>query len=250
VSEVELARWIGSLIDLPSDHPEWLSVIETLTVHESFFFRDAAQLEQLQALLARSCRSGPPRTLTLWSAGCSGGEEAYSLAITACLALVEAGLAAEEPGGRITFRPGWSVAVLGTDISRPVLRQAETGFYPAGIPGSFRDLWPELLRFFPEAGDGSRRIREDVRKLVSFGQGNLLAPHPTPIEIDEYFDVVACRNVMIYLEEASRATAQAGLCQALKPGGYLLLSPTDSLLNIDFFTPIWDKSSVIYRKGG
>jgi chemotaxis protein methyltransferase CheR len=250
VSEVDLARWIGSLTDLPSDHAEWLSVIETLTVHESFVFRDATQLDHLQALLAAACRSGPPRTLRLWSAGCSAGEEAYSLAIVACLALIEAGLAAEEPGGRIAFRHGWSVAVLGTDISRPVLRQAETGFYPAGIPGSFRDIWPELLRFFPEAGEGSRRVRDDIRKLVSFGQGNLLASRALPIEVPEYFDVVCCRNVMIYLEEGARATAQAALCKALKPGGYMLLSPTDSLLNIDFFTPIWDKSSVIYRKGG
>src|SRR5258706_3181833 len=109
VSEVELSRWIGSLEPLPSDHAEWLSVIETLTVHESFFFRDASQLDHLQAVLARDCRSGPPRQLRLWSAGCSMGEEAYTLAITACLALIEAGLASESPTGYIGFKTRWSV---------------------------------------------------------------------------------------------------------------------------------------------
>ena len=250
VSEVELSRWIESLAHLPSDHAEWLSVIETLTVHESFFFRDAPQLEHLQALLARDCRSGPPREIRLWSAGCSMGEEAYTLAIIACLALVEAGLASEGPIGKITFRPGWSVRVVGTDISRPILRQAETGFYPVAVPGAFRELYPELLRFFPECGDGARRVDDDIRSLVTFAQGNLLGAQPHPLGKGEYFDVVCCRNVMIYLAEGARETAQRALIDALKTGGYLLLSPTDTLLHVDFCTPIWDKSSLIYRKGG
>jgi chemotaxis protein methyltransferase CheR len=250
VSEVELARWIGRLALLPSDHSEWLSVIETLTVHESFFFRDASQLDHLQALLARDCRSGPPREITLWSAGCSMGEEAYTLAIVACLALIEAGLAGEGPAGQISFRPGWSVRVVGTDISRPALRRAETGFYPVAVPGAFRELYPELLRFFPEAGEGARRVTEEIRKLVSFGQGNLLSSHPHPLGEGQYFDVVCCRNVMIYLEEAGRSTAQSALIEGVRSGGYFLLSPTDTLLHVDFCTPIWDKSSLIYRKGG
>jgi chemotaxis protein methyltransferase CheR len=250
VSEVELTRWIDRLGVLPSHHAEWLSVIETLTVHESFFFRDSAQLDHLQVLLARDCRSGPPREIRMWSAGCSMGEEAYTLAIVACLALVEAGLASEGPTGHVGFKPGWSVTVIGTDISRPILRRAETGFYPVAVPGAFRELYPELLRFFPEAGDGARRVGEEIRTLVSFAQGNLLSSHPHPLGEDQYFDVVCCRNVMIYLEEAARSRAQTALIEAVKPGGYLLLSPTDTLLHVDFCTPIWDKSSLIYRKGG
>jgi chemotaxis protein methyltransferase CheR len=250
VSEVELARWIGRLAVLPSDHAEWLSVIETLTVHESFFFRDAAQLDHLQALLARHCRSGPPRQITLWSAGCSMGEEAYTLAIVACLALIEAGLASEGPTGHIGFKPGWSVKVIGTDISRPILRRAETGFYPIALPGAFRELYPELLRFFPDAGEGARRVAEPIRRLVAFAQGNLLSSNPHPLGEGQYFDVVCCRNVMIYQEEGARSLAQSALIEAMRPGGYLLLSPTDMLLHVDFCTPIWDKSSLIYRKGG
>ena len=250
VSEVELSRWIGRLALLPSDHPEWLSVIETLTVHESFFFRDSAQLDHIQALLARDCRSGPPRPIRLWSAGFSMGEEAFTLAIVACLALVEAGLAAETPTGHVVFKPGWSVRVIGTDISRPALRRAETAFYPVAVPGAFRELYPELLRFFPEAGDGARRVVPAVQNLVTFSQGNLLSNEPNPVGKGQYFDVVCCRNVMIYLEEEARAKAQNALLEALKPGGYLLLSPTDTLLHVDFCTPIWDKSSLIYRKGG
>src|SRR3954468_1838651 len=234
VSEVELTRWIGRLGVLPSHHAEWLSVIETLTVHESFFFRDSAQLDHLQALLARDCRSGPPREIRIWSAGCSMGEEAYTLAIVACLALVEAGLASEGPTGHVGFKPGWSVTVIGTDISRPILRRAETGFYPVAVPGAFRELYPELLRFFPEAGDGARRVGEGIRTLVSFAQGNLLSSHPHPLGEDQYFDVVCCRNVMIYLEESARSTAQSALIEALRPGGYLLLGPTDTLLHVDF----------------
>jgi chemotaxis protein methyltransferase CheR len=248
VSEVDLARWIGSLAFLPSDHAEWLAVIETLTVHESFFFRDSAQLDSLQALLVRDLHHGPPREIRLWSAGCSGGEEAYTLAIVACLARVECGLATEGPGSRLRFKPGWSVRVIGTDISRPVLRQAETGFYPAGVPGPFREIWPELLRFLPEVGDGARQVHEDFRGLVTFYQGNLLGPNPNPITTPEHFDVVVCRNVMIYQDEKARTLVQCALFDALKPDGYLLLGPTDTLTNVDFFTPIWDKSSLVYRK--
>ncbi|HEX3952660.1 MAG TPA: CheR family methyltransferase [Stellaceae bacterium] len=252
VNLAALDAWVSQLHLLPPDHPEWLSLIETLTVHETFFHRDRAQLELLAAILpeiiARAARPGR-WCLRLWSAGCATGEEAYTLAILALLALRDAGFAEETLDGGIVCRPPWQLEVLGTDISRLVLTQAQAAVYSTEGLSAFRDLPRPLQRFFPllpRGGDMSdaevRGVHPAVRKHVTFGHFNLMAGVPPQTR----FDVVLCRNVLIYLTAAARVAAQTVLTQALRPGGYLLLGPTDALAEPAVYKTRWGTGALAY----
>jgi chemotaxis protein methyltransferase CheR len=252
VGLAELAAWIGRLHLLPADDPEWLSLIESLTVHETFFHRDRSQLELLAQLLrgiiADAAKEGR-RSLRLWSAGCATGEEAYTLAILALLALREAGFAVDASDGGIVCRPPWQIDVLGSDISRLVLAQAKTAVYSTEGLSPFRDLPSELRRFFPilrgggEGGEVERRgVHEAVRQHVRFRHFNLVAGSLP----ERGFDVVLCRNVLIYLTSAARTRAQSLLGQALRRGGYLLLGPTDALADPVAYAPCWGTGAVAY----
>lgn len=248
----ELAAWVGRLHLLPADDPEWLSLIESLTVHETFFHRDRSQLDLLARLLrdivAEAAEEGR-RSLRLWSAGCATGEEAYTLAILALLALRQAGFAADASDGGIVCRPPWQIDVLGTDISRLVLAQAKAAVYSTEGLSAFRDLPRELRHFFPLLRNGGgaggierRGVHQAVRRHVRFGHCNLMAGSPP----DRGFDVVLCRNVLIYLTPAGRTRAQSLLKQGLRGGGYLLLGPTDALVEPAAYVPCWGTGAVAY----
>jgi chemotaxis protein methyltransferase CheR len=247
-----LAAWVKQLHPLPPDDPEWLSLIETLTVHETFFHRDRPQLELLARLLPEiidaAAREGRYR-LRLWSAGCATGEEAYTLAILGLAALQECGFA-ESSGDGIVCRPPWRIDVLGTDISRLVLTQARTAVYTTEGLSAFRDLPSEYRRFFPllpktrETGDIERRgVVPSVSQHVRFEHFNLMSPAPRETD----FDVVLSRNVLIYLTTAARTKVQTVLRQALRPGGFLLLGPTDSLAEPAPFSTRWGNGAIAYR---
>jgi len=252
VDLVELAAWANRLHRLPGDDGEWLSLIESLTVHETFFHRDRSQLELLALILpeiiAAAARDGR-YSLRLWSAGCATGEEAYTLAILALQALRDAGFADQAGDGGIICRPPWRVDVLGSDISRLVLAQAKAAVYPTEGLSAFRDLPSKLQRCFPvlpktgEVGETERRgVLPSVRRHVRFRQFNLLSSAPPDIG----FDVVLCRNVLIYLTTPARIAVHAMVKQALRPGGYLLLGPTDSLAEPAAYEVRWGAGAVAY----
>jgi len=251
VAPSELEAWVSTLRRLPPTHPEWLSLIEALTVHETFFHRDRAQLELLAKLLPELVAdiAGAGRhKLRMWSAGCATGEEAYTLAILALLALRDAGHADDTTDGIVCHRP-WSIDVLGTDISRLVLTQAKAAVYSTEGLSSFRDLPPMLQRFFPvmlrtrETGDIEiRGVVPAVRQHVRFEHFNLMSGAPP----ETGFDVVLCRNVLIYFTAEARFKAQLGLRRALRPGGILLLGPTDSLADADAYDLRWGPGAMAY----
>lgn len=250
VGLVELSNWINELEALDRDHPHWLTLFENLTTNETYFFRDWHQLELLRRkgldpIVAAAARRS--RSLRLWSAGCSSGEEAYSLAVLALEALVAAG-AARETIEQVALEPGWSLEVLGTDISPVMLVQARNRVYGTGSLSSFRDTPRPLMRFFPraegEAGSRSRTVRNDIARHVRFEQANLMRPGVQA----ESFDVVACRNVLVYFAPHSRKVAQAHIEAAVRPGGFLLLGPTDAPPDNRRFETIWGERAVIYRR--
>jgi chemotaxis protein methyltransferase CheR len=251
VELAELGRWVAGLERLDGKHPDWLTLIESLTINETFLFRDWAQLELLRTsglapLIATAARSAHP-ALRLWSAGCASGEEAYSLAVLALETLAGAGVASET-AQEIELKAPWSLDVLGTDISRPMLIQARNGLYSTGSLSPFRAVAQPLLRFFPPA-DGeqaraNRIVRSDVRRHVRFDQSNLMGPAPA----GGGFDVVACRNVLVYFAPAARKIVQATLEAAVRRGGFLLLGPTDAPPDTARFETIWGQRAVIYRK--
>lgn len=246
--DLTLDEWLRRVRRPGPLHPDMQLLIEGLTTHETYFFRDLAQLKHLRAAilprLIEEARMSGRRRLRLWSAGCSTGEEAYSLAIVALLALHDGGegILAQ---GRARPMPGWTVEVLGTDISGRALDVAAAGVYGTGALSSFREAPPELLAYFPETDGGkSRRVHDELREIVRFQRFNLIDKQLPIAECD----VVACRNVLIYLTPESVRRVQNGLHHALRPGGCLLLGPTDSLVEPLRFDSHWIGSGIVHSR--
>ena len=149
------------------------------------------------------------RHLRLLSAGCATGEEAWTLVALASHAIVESGLCL-------------GLEVVGLDLSRPALLQAARGAFPAAPPDPLRDVPPALRGAFKLDGDGTA-IATELRDRARFRRANLIelvADGPA-------FDVVVCRNVGMYLTDAARAGVTRRLAAQLKPGGAMMLGPTD-----------------------
>ena len=173
------------------------ALIEHAVVPETYFWRHPDQLAALSAVAL-----GSPGPLEIWSAGCSSGEEPYSLAI----ALLEAG------------RAGRGDRIVATDVSERLLAAARRATYG---PWSIRRL-PRALadRYLP--GSDERRVADEVRSLVEFRHHNLVGD-PAP----GTFDVAVCRNVLIYFEAPVAAEVLYRLVQALRPGGLLVVGPVE-----------------------
>jgi chemotaxis protein methyltransferase CheR len=233
--EDALRAWVDQLAMLPSGDSEWLSLVETLTVHETYFCRDKPMMwmlagDVLPMLIHDKKRSGD-YALKLWSAGCSTGEETYNIAMLVLQALAEMGEALEAADGEIRPNPRWRLDILGTDVSRQVVRTANSAVYADFGMGSFRDLPDSRKKFFElEADVHDRlpgveyfRVRQFVRRWVTFRQHNLLSGAPP----ETGRDLVICRNVMIYFQDEVKRQVQELFHQALRPGGVLLLGGTD-----------------------
>jgi chemotaxis protein methyltransferase CheR len=205
---------------------------ELLTTNETYFWREPQQLrafgDEILPILAQ--QNGAERRLRVWSAGCSTGEEAYTIAIM----LSRSGLF-----------DGWELDVLGTDISRRVLGVARAGTYG---PHAFRSAEGESLKpWFTRAEDGKVTVRPAVRELVTFAHLNLLDANA--LAVVGRVDVVFCRNVMIYFDLATRKRVTSSLHQKLRDGGFLLLGHSESLLNVTAdFELVHLKNDLVYRK--
>jgi chemotaxis protein methyltransferase CheR len=245
----ELGKWLSLLATVESNHPEWLALLESVTNHETYFFRDQGQLEHLQrevlaSLVARE-RNKPSPTITIWSAASSTGEEIFSVAM---LLLEELERVGEVDPDGLAVRPKarWRLRLIGTDLSRQAVRIASAGVYDGGPHGSFRKFPARFLRFFetPEEGDPSfQRVRRGLRGMVSFQTFNLMdATPPTAL-----CDVVLCRNVLIYFDADGKRAVWNLVHRALAPEGIALFGPTD-VLDDPRFKPLWGASTVLYRK--
>jgi chemotaxis protein methyltransferase CheR len=207
-------RGLASLIQLcdvmrsAQSSPLHAQVVEAMTTNETYFFREPAHYDALrQTILPElmELRAGT-RRITCWSAASSTGQEAYSLAMM----LLEMGLG------------GWSIDILGTDLSSRVLKQAETGRYSQlevnrGLPVTL------LLKYFRRVGL-EWELKEEVRRMVRFRTFDLrsamrsLGP----------FDVVFCRNVLIYFDQPTKKRILEEIHGSLFRGGYLLVGTTEA----------------------
>lgn len=216
----------------PNGPSELEAAIELLTTNETYFFREGYQLkafanEVLPDLKQRAFERGT-RSLAVWSAGCSSGEEVYTIAIL----LLESGL----------FE-GWDLRVFGNDISRRVLSKARIATYGES---SFRAMPKEYERFFIDA-PGGRQVHPKVRSICHFGHLNLMAHGHTAIV--GRVDAVFCRNVLIYFDAASRRRVLDTFYQRLVPGGFLMLGHSESLLNSSTaFELVHTSSDLVYRR--
>lgn len=208
------------------------AVIDAMTTNETLWFRDTYPYEllkkQILPELEKSCR-----TLKIWSAASSSGQEPYSIAMT--------GLEYQQS------RPGafsLGLNILGTDISNTMLEHCQRAEYD-GLALS-RGLSPERRsRFFEESGNGMMRVKDYVRKNVSFRHLNLL---------DSYtllgkFDIIFCRNVLIYFSPDLKAKIIKQFAQSLNPRGYLFLGASESIPSVNNdFEMLRCNPGIIYRK--
>lgn len=208
-------------------------MLDALCTNKTEFFRVPEQETHFaKALLPGLCPPGRRAPLALWSAGCSTGEEPYGFG----LVLAER---ARTEGG-----PDWWI--LGTDLSGRALETARRAVYPeaavARIPEALRRRW--LLRS-RERVEGRCRIAPAVRERVSFRRRNLLDPAPdVPLDLD----VVVCRNALIYFDRPVQHRVLAELCTHLRPGGLLLLGPSETVRDLDL--PLDHAGPFTWRKRG
>lgn len=182
------------------DGPVWARLIDELTIAETYFFRDTGQMELLRhELLPRLLREAEGRPLRLWSAGCSTGEEPYSLAI-----LLD------------ELQPKNGAQISGTDVNQAVLLAARTGLYRER---SLRST-PPLIRqnYFIQRKDAWELLPR-IRDRVGFWPENLARPSTNP---RTGVDLIVCRNVLIYFERSLIASVLERFMRCLRPGGFLL----------------------------
>lgn len=216
---------------------ELRNLLNLVTVTETCFFRDAAQFRILRehiipTLIAeRSARADASKTIRIWSAGCSSGEEAYSIAIT----LVEMGVYAA--------CPDWTIEIIGTDLNTKALEKARRGVYTAR---AVRNVEGRLLDGHFVRDGKTFALSETVKKRVKFEFGNLTQ---TPMPTTGPQDVVFCKNVAIYFRADVMRKLIRGLHDTLSPDGYLLLGHAETLWQMsEGFTLVEHDRAFCYRK--
>ncbi|MBM6595234.1 CheR family methyltransferase [Microvirga pudoricolor] len=218
---------------LRTDDREVESLINAFTVNETYFYREDHQLNCLsRAMLPEIVRTrGPGDPVRIWCVPCSTGEEPYSVALW----LLE----------NWPVVDAYNVEIVGSDIDTNVLAAARAGSYGAR---SVTKLPPDVLQRYFEPGDGaSWTIIPDLRESVRFTQANLIDANSMARQ--GRFDVIFCRNVLIYFDDASRAAAARTLYDALNPGGFLCLGHTESMSRIsDRFEARRFEDAVVYQK--
>ena len=210
---------------------ELVEVVDSLTTNETYFFREEAQLRAFRdEILPEIIGPGGQKTFKVWSAGCSTGEEPYTIGMI----LSEAGRIGEV-----------DVEIIGSDINQKVLTSARRGVYRRG---SFRAIKEDMMRkYFKEESPGSFRISDDIKKLVTFSHLNLFDPYR--LSFLKGFDVIFCRNVMIYFDPESKKKLIKMFYDKLSPGGYLLLGHAESLLNVTTaFRLVHLRNDMVYQK--
>jgi chemotaxis protein methyltransferase CheR len=212
--------------------PQMIAVIcEAMTTNETFFFRDGAPFDLLRQRLLPELVAARRHTrqLRIWSAAASTGQEAYSIAMTiACL---------------VPSLADWRVEIVATDYSPAALDRARAGVYNSfeaqrGLPEHL------LKRFFRQVGP-DWQINEEMRRAVTFREGNLLEPfgHLGP------FDLILCRNVLIYFDTATKREVLNRITHILAPDGYLFLGSAETALGLcDHLSRVPDAATSVFRR--
>jgi chemotaxis protein methyltransferase CheR len=187
-------------------------VVEALLNNETYFFRDRSPFDLLSrhALPLLAKRRETTRRIRIWSAGCSTGQEAYSLAM----------LFAEDP----VAWAGWTIDILATDVSNAAVDRARTGIYTQFEVQRGLGI-QQTIRWFEEAEGGWRAV-EALRKPVRFQVHNLLEQPPHP----GGFDIVLCRNVLLYLNAEKRTLAFERIASAMAADGWLMLGAGETVI--------------------
>ncbi|QDH35946.1 protein-glutamate O-methyltransferase CheR [Porphyrobacter sp. YT40] len=201
-------------------------VVEALLNNETYFFRDKPTFDQLpgEILPELAERRQGARRLSIWSAGCSTGQEAYSLAML----FIE----------QAERWQGWTIDILGTDVSHRAIEAARSGLYSQFEVQRGLGV-TQMLRHFEETERGWQ-VSPEVRRMVRFQQHNILGAHPGRMA----FDLVLCRNVLLYFDRRTRAEAFDRLAQAVLPDGFLMLGAGETVVgHTERFVPTSRRAS-------
>ena len=222
------------LLSSPVSTKEFDHLLNVIIIPETYFFRDQAQFEALQRVVIPEVlkeKSYPGASLRIWSAGCSSGEEPYTIAMI---------LAANMGGGE--YPP---IQILATDLSQTALELARRGVYGAR---SVRDVPKEYLsRFFSRKRD-KYFLDESIKQMVEFSYFNLVT-EPYPLLEMSGWDLIFCRNVTIYFQHESTRKVIHNFYQSLRQGGYLFAGYSESLRYLsDEFTTVQVGGTFVYKK--
>jgi len=189
-------------------------VVEAMTTNESFFFRDTKPFDQFKALVLPALLKSraASRTIRIWSAACSSGQEPYSLAMIL-----------SESAAQLN---GWKIEIVGTDLSTEILNRAKEGMYSQfevqrGLPITM------LVKNFAQIGD-RWQINAKIRGMVQYKEFNLLQD-PMPLG---RFDVVFCRNVLIYFDQPTKTRVLNSVAKLMPEDGFLFLGGAETVLGI------------------
>lgn len=196
-------------------------VVEAMTTNESFFFRDITPFEIFEKNVMPTLKTAraSQRKIRIWSAACSSGQEPYSLAIL----MNEARAAWAD----------WKIEILSTDLSEEMIQKAKEGVYSQfevqrGLPIQL------MLKYFKQEGE-RWRLSDEIRQMVTFRPFNLL----DPINALGSFDVIFCRNVLIYFDQETKASVLNAIAKVVAPDGYLFLGGAETTIGLtDAFRPV------------
>jgi chemotaxis protein methyltransferase CheR len=206
------------LVNGPEGASERVHMVDAISTNETSFFRERKHFDLLEQQILPGWRNDAaagrrPRCIRAWSAGCSSGEEPYSLAMVLLMHL---------PRGE-----GWQIDIFASDLSTRVLERARAGIWPiekaAAIPGEYRRAF--MLRGVGEH-EGMMKVGPELRAAVRFSQLNL---RDSAYAAPRQCDLVFCRNVLIYFDQALRTRITNRLIEHLQPGGYLFLGHAETL---------------------
>jgi len=209
-------RQYCNLLETPAGNDERGMLINAITTNHTAFFREPHHFTFLTKTIlptvAAAAGNSQSGRLRIWSAGCSSGEEPYTIAMT---------LRDHQPS-----LAGWDVKILATDLDTNVVAHAAAGIYDAermeSVPSTLRK------RFVTELADGRSQMNDDLYSLITFSPLNLLQKWP----MKGPFDVIFCRNVVIYFDKPTQRTLFDRYAEMLKPDGWLFIGHSESLLNV------------------
>lgn len=224
----ELNQSIWGYIQYIKHHPEeWENVIDYITINETYFFREEEQLEEYQKILKKMDK----KHIRIWSAACSMGEEAYSLAIVA----------------KESLPVDTTIEIIATDINHDVLSIAKKGLYSKNSLSFRRMAGDKIKKYFDEV-DGNYQIKKEYKDLVQFKTFNLVDESKWFLMND--FDVIFCRNVLIYFDEETNKEVVERFYSALGQKGTLFLGHSDPYRQIyEKFTFVRTPTTLYLKKG-
>jgi chemotaxis protein methyltransferase CheR len=227
--------YLSFLRDGKKGDDEFKELLNLITINETCFFRNPNQFAALAKYVIPEIikrKKKTDRTIRIWSAGCSTGEEPYSIAMV----LLD----------RLPDAKSWRIDILGTDVSRQALSRAQRGCYGERTMREMDEAY--IKRYFKQNDLGEYCLSDKIKKMVSFGYHNLIK-EPYPFLIMGGWDIIFCRNVTIYFRLPSVKRVVDNFYQSLNEGGYLFIGHAESLYQIsDSFVPIELDSAFVYKK--